>query len=229
MKQFEQALVTADHDAPDIGEIPGFEFHPICAADGWTKDPSALRRLSDPAIIQGMLREREAGTIIGGAKTSKTWIALAIAIAVSDGKPFLGRDTVKTRVLYLDYELKPGTLQGRVSKLSTQPPTGLQYQCFRGRSRGELPSPEDLERFIKKEGFGLVVIDSLYKTGWVKEENSNDSTPQDLAALQRLVDETGASLLVIDHTSKGGGADKSVVDAARGASAKGGFMTCYSF
>jgi hypothetical protein len=70
------------------------------------------------------------------------------------------------------------------------------------------------------------VVDSLYRTGWLAEENNNDSTPRDLAPLQDFTRRVPCSLLCVDHTAKGGGNDKSAVDAARGASAKGGFWDC---
>jgi RecA-family ATPase len=73
---------------------------------------------------------------------------------------------------------------------------------------------------IINNNYKFVVIDSLYRTGWLTEENSNDSTSKELGDLQGLAEETGAAIMLVDHTAKGGGKDKQVVDAARGASAK---------
>jgi hypothetical protein len=208
---------------PDIAEPikVAFPFQLVDAGDGWTKDPDKLSKFSDTPIIHGMLRRREVGSIVGAAKTSKTWFTLALAIAVAEGRPFLERETVKTRTLYLDYELKPGTLQKRISMLSSTRPTNFFYQCLRGQSL--TPTVEDLAECVKKNEIGLVVVDSLYRTGWLTEENDNIITSRELAHLQRLVAETDCSILTVDHTAKGGGAERSAVDAARGASSKGGF------
>lgn len=193
-------------------------------AETWTNDPMKISALSDPAIIEGLLREREVGSVIGAAKTAKTWFSLALALAVASGEDFLGLKTNRRKVLYLDYELKPGTFRKRMSMLSPEKPEGFFYQCLRGETR--LPTVAEIADLVEKKGFGLVVVDSLYRSGWIAEENNNDSTPRDLAPLQDFTRRVPCSLLCVDHTAKGGGNERSAVDAARGASAKGGFWDC---
>jgi hypothetical protein len=197
-----------------------FAWHISAGAAAWVP-ASGLAALSDPPIIEGLLREREAGCVVGAAKTSKTWFSLALALAVARGEDFLGMKTHARRVLYLDYELKPGTFRKRLSMISPDPPEGFFFQCLRGEKR--LPTVAEIADLAEREGLGLVVVDSLYRTGWLAEENNNDTTPRDLAPLQDFTRRVPASLLCVDHTGKGGGQDKSAVDAARGASAKGGF------
>jgi len=193
-------------------------------AAAWTNDAKELAALSDPPIIDGLLRQREVGSVVGAAKTAKTWFTLALALAVAKGEDFLGHKTTPCKVLYLDYELKPGTFRKRMSMLSITEPTGFDYQTLRGERR--LPTADDIAELVEREGYGLVVVDSLYRTGWLAEENNNDSTPRDLAPLQDFTRRVPCSLLCVDHTAKGGGNDRSAVDAARGASSKGGFWDC---
>jgi hypothetical protein len=208
--------------AEAAGEGPAtFAWCLTSGHDSWTRDTRVLASLSDPPIIDNLIREREVGSIVGASKTNKTWFALALALSVALGLPFLGLGTHRRRVLYLDYELKPGTFRKRLSMLAPEPPEGFFFQCLRGE--GRLPTIDEIADIVEREGFGLVVVDSLYRTGWLSEENNNDSTPRDLAPLQDFTRRVSASLLCVDHTAKGGGADKSAVDAARGASAKGGF------
>ena len=201
-----------------------FKWNITPGAESWTHDPLVISSLSDPSIIDGLLREREVGSIVGAAKTSKTWFALSLALKVATGEPFLGMETHRRKVLYLDYELKPATLRKRMSMLAADKPEGFFYQCLRGESR--LPTVAEIADLVEKEGFGLVVADSLYRTGWISEENNNDSTPRDMAPLQDFTRRVPCSLLCVDHTAKGGGNDRSAVDAARGASAKAGFWDC---
>jgi len=190
-------------------------------AEGWTNNPEEIANLSDAPIIEGLLREKEVATIVGAAKTAKTWFALALALKVAAGEQFLGMVTHRCRVLYLDFELKEGTFRKRMSMLSSEKPEGFFYQCLRGESR--LPTLEEIAALVETEKFGLVVIDSLYRTGWLSVENCNDSTGRELTKLQIFTARTGCSLLCVDHTAKGGGSERSAVDAARGASTKGGF------
>jgi len=189
--------------------------------NAWTGDPAEIANLSDPPIIEGLLREREVATVVGAAKTAKTWFSLALALSVASGDPFLGMTTHRRKLLYLDYELKEGTFRKRMSLLAPDRPEGFFFQCLRGKPR--LPTVEEIGDLVKAEGFGLVVIDSLYRTGWLTEENNNDSTGRELTKLQTFTAAVGCTLILVDHTAKGGGNERTAVDAARGASAKGGF------
>lgn len=125
-------------------------------------------------------------------------------------------------MLYLDFELKPKTLRKRMCMLSDQAPDNFHYLCLRGSERG--PEIEDIEGLIEREGYGLVIIDSLYRTTWIVEENSNDEIGRSLGKLQRITKRFPVSFVLVDHTAKGGGKDRSAVDASRGASAKAGFV-----
>lgn len=230
-------LITAGPEAlrayveaaePLVVEVPTeqnpaapFGWNITHAADTWTKDPGEIAALSDAPIIEGLLRQREVGCVVGAAKTAKTWLALNLGLTVARGTPFLGMKTHPCKVLYLDYELKEGTFRKRMSMLSSEKPDGFFYQCLRGAE--QLPSVDDIADLVESEGFGLVIVDSLYRTGWLAEENSNDAVARDLTPLQEFTSRVPCSLLCVDHTAKGGGNERSAVDAARGASAKGGF------
>jgi len=206
---------------PPPGSPAPFPWEIKLAETQWTADPRQIDLLSSPPLVDGLIREGDVGTLVGGAKTSKTWIALRLAICVAGGLPFIGRTTRATKALYLDYELKEGTFLKRLSMLARSAPKGLIYQTLRG---SRLPSLSEIAELIVSQGIGFLVLDSLYRTGLIREENSNDSTSQDLTALQGLAAQTGVSILVVDHTAKGAGNDRSAVDASRGASAKGGFF-----
>lgn len=201
--------------------LTSFVWNVTNGATTWTKNPQEIADMSDAPIIQGLLREREVASVVGAAKTSKTWFTLALALAVSEGEEFLGMETHKRKVLYIDYELKPGTFRKRMSLLSDSQPDGFFYQCLRGLTR--LPRVDEIADLVEREGFGLVIVDSLYRTGWLTEENNNDTSSRELTVLQTFTNRVGCSVVVVDHTAKGGGAERSAVDASRGASSKGGF------
>ena len=206
---------------PQPGHPSTFTFQPVNAGEVWTDDPEALAAKADPPIIDGLLREREVASVVGAAKLRKTWFTLELGLAVAAGREFIGRETEARKVLYLDYELKRGTFERRVAMLAGERPNGFFFQCLRGEPF--LPTVQEIQDYVAAEGFGLVIVDSLYRTGWLSEENGNDSTPRELSVLQRFTAESGCSLVVVDHTAKGGGEGKSAVDAARGASSKAGF------
>lgn len=207
---------------PPPGSVTEYQWQIESAAEIWTNDPAEIELFNEAPLLKGLLRKGDVSVVIGGAKTLKTWFALSMAISAAAGTNFLGHETYRAKVLYLDYELRHGTFRKRMCMLAPQKPDGLDIQLLRGKE--PLPTVEQLEDIIVQRGFELVFIDSLYRTGFIREENSNDSTSRDLTALQLLAERTGAAIVVIDHTAKGGGQDRSAVDAARGASAKGGFF-----
>ncbi|MEO5716247.1 MAG: AAA family ATPase [Luteolibacter sp.] len=200
----------------------GFTWDLQWGGDHWTNDAEVVVNLSDPPLIAGIMRKCEVGTVVGAAKTSKTWFTLRMALSVSEGAEFLGRRTFKAKTLYLDYELKLSSFKKRLCMLTDSKPDGFHFQCFRGCQ--DLPTVDQIADLIIEEGFELVIVDSLYRTGWLTEENSNDKTGRELSILQQLATRTNCTILVVDHTAKGGGNDRSAVDASRGASTKGGFF-----
>ena len=115
----------------------------VTGAPGWERVRQSfldvrIARDALPPIVDGLLRIAEVCTLVGPAKTSKTWFALALAVAVATGETFLGRETRTKKVLYLDYELKPSVFRKRLCMVAGSPPEGLVFQCFRGVMR--LPS-----------------------------------------------------------------------------------------
>lgn len=194
----------------------------LSGAQMWVPDGHAIRALDPPTIIEGMLRQGEVVTVIGGAKTNKTWFSMAMACAVASGNQFIGKEVTQAPVCYLDFELKLNMFRKRLSIVAPSPPESFDFQCLRGKQR--LPKIQELETLIINNKYKLLVIDSLYCTSWVSEENSNDHTSKDLRALQEIAETTDVAIVVVDHTAKGSGKDRAVVDAARGASAKAGFF-----
>ncbi|MDB4501513.1 helicase RepA family protein [Akkermansiaceae bacterium] len=212
---------------PKKTKVVPFAWRILHGSDVWLADAESIRALDAPTIIDGMLREGEVVSIIGGAKTYKTWFSLAMAYAVANGDSFIGKDVFNVPVCYLDYELKLNSFRKRLSIVAPSIPNNLDLQCLRGTKR--LPRIGEIKDLIINNNYKFVVIDSLYRTGWLTEENSNDSTSKELGDLQGLAEETGAAIMLVDHTAKGGGKDKQVVDAARGASAKAGFFDSMFF
>ena len=208
---------------PKKTKVEPFNWQMLSAKEMWIPDKDGIRALDAPTIIDGMLREGEVVSLIGGAKTYKTWIAIAMANAVASGTSFIGKEANKACVCYLDYELKLNCFRKRLSIVASSQPDNFNFQCIR-KEYIRLPTIRDLKDLIIMGNYKLLIIDSLYRTGWLSEENSNDNTSKELGALQGIAEETGAAIVIVDHTAKGGGKDKSVQDAARGASAKAGFF-----
>jgi hypothetical protein len=120
-------------------------------------------------LVKDIWTAQSHGIIGGEPKTSKTTLALALALAVASGKPFLGRYPVATQgpVLFVQEENAPWMMQDRLRKLAAY--SGLISDrdartrsarssdlAARGKVVVQLDFPKDVPiRFLNNFGFDL--------------------------------------------------------------------------
>jgi hypothetical protein len=162
-------------------------------------------------------------TILGGKrKIGKSWLALQIACAVATGGKVLGQDVDRARVLYLALEDNGRRLQDRMTK---QGWTRGAWADFRlGWDPLDAGGLVTLQNAIQNEDYKLVVIDTLSRaiSGRPDQMDVGDMTAI-LGNLQRLGQDQGAAIMVIDHHGKVTGqiGNEDPVDDVLGSSAKG--------
>jgi hypothetical protein len=157
------------------------------------------------------------GKIKAAGKT--TFITHAVA-CITEGRPFLGRPTRQTAVLYL-------TEQGRTSfkvalrragMLERDDVTVLLWQDVHGLDWADLVAQVVAE--AQRRRCGLIVVDTLPRFAGLKGDAENNAGAADEAmAPLMLAAATGPAVVVIRHERKAGG---EVGDAGRGSSAFGG-------
>lgn len=138
-----------------------------------------------------------------------------LGVSVSDGVEFLGLKTNPVRVWYLDFE--PGSQQKRHEAferlgwnernnnlvVTASPPVAGQPWAF-----------EWLEEQIVKEGFGLVIIDTLFKFCKIEQGNDYSSGLYGSAPLEGIVKRTKAHIQILHHSPKNGNPNNPSVSAA---------------
>lgn len=156
-------------------------------------------------VVPGYITE--GATILAGRpKIGKSWMALAIAIAVgSGGKIFGSVDCEQGDVLYLALEDNQRRLQRRMRKIMPfQPwPERLELRTTaRGLKEGGV---EDIETWLDAHSEArLVIIDTLAKVRGSQKENDS-AYRADYAALeeiQRVAIDRGVAVLLIHHVRK---------------------------
>lgn len=155
-----------------------------------------------PVIVDELL---PAGfSILAGApKRGKSWMALALAISVATGRPFLGRRTLKGKVLYLDLESGESRAKKRLSiLLPGEWPEDL-YITHRADMLGDngkllLQIEEWLD---KNPDTRLIIVDTIsrVKGGGRRSENAYETDTRIYGALQALAVARGIAILGIHH------------------------------
>jgi hypothetical protein len=178
-------------------------------------------------LIDGIWSDRAQGIIAGEPKTSKSTIALAMAIAVASGKPFLGEYRVKgdgQPVLFVDCETGDYTTQDRMRRIERRMglvdsddvvvgDDGMLTLSFAEESGIPLhvlcDKVIDLEQHM---GFlydavgridpTLLVLDPLYLILGTINENQTFSLRPVLNALSKLKNQVGCSVAIVHHYRK---------------------------
>jgi hypothetical protein len=180
----------APKDPDDLGECWG----------GWDK------QLEPPVyLLEGLIPEAKVVTFYAEGGSVKTWTALALAIAVATGKPWLGQYPVKKgKALYLDYEDGPYEFRRRVRMLNggeDAPDLGYLY------SGPQIDKPEfwlKLARNVERKGITLVVADSLGASMPGNADENTTGFAEGVKYAGRFT-ETGCTVNFVHHANKSGG------------------------
>jgi hypothetical protein len=146
-------------------------------------------------------------TIIAGKpKIGKSWMALDICIAIAAGRFCLGeRKPMQGDVLYAAMEDNPRRLQRRVDRLlspvSAQWPDRLTLaNSWRRLDKGGV---DDIRQWIESAGSPrLVVLDTLASVKPIRTQQGYTEDYESLAALHRLANDKGGSIILLHHTRK---------------------------
>ena len=165
-------------------------------------DIPSLRELDDTEIkwlVSGLIPRNSLVMVTAPPAGYKTWLALAIAGAVSTGADFLDRKTVQTPVLYLDRENPAAVIRQRLEILKLDDSSRLKiWGRWVPDSPPLLGDPRLVE--IAQKHKPLIVVDSLVRFHSA-EENNATTMGRISEHLKRLVD-AGATVLLLHHQGK---------------------------
>ena len=161
--------------------------------------------------------------LVGPAKSGKSLLAVHCAAAIASGRPFLGKPTIQSTVLYIDQENIPSRdVKPRLVNMGYQweeLEEHLIYSSYGDFADFNTPKgAKQLMQVIRDHDVQVVIIDTISRTVHGKE-NDNDTWNELHKHLERHLKNEGISLLRLDHTGKdtekgprGGGAKLGDVD-----------------
>ncbi len=147
-------------------------------------------------LVDKILPTASVGMFVAQPYVMKTWAAYSLGIAVSQGKPWLGKHaTKKGKVLVVDYEMGRTKVKKRLRMLGDDGSVGRIIKPGARLDNIELWSA------LFEERPALVIIDSLSAGNRANDENS----PQFVFPIDRASDMAnacGCSFIIIHHAVK---------------------------
>ena len=147
-------------------------------------------------LIPGVLPKAAVVLLSGREGSMKSYLALHMACAVAAGKSWLGKQTKRGAVLYLDGENPVAEISKRVGEFG--PDHNLRICSV---MRGNYPeSLHDSDLQHDSRLYDLIVIDTLRRHMGDLKENNSDDMARITADLKRLKQDR-ATVLVLHHAS----------------------------
>jgi len=175
------------------------QFQVISAAELQDKTFPPIKWLVEDLIPEGLT------LFCGKPKLGKSWAALDLACAVSDGSQFLGFPCEEGDVLYLALEDNERRLQDRLIKIRGGENWSPRLSLATWSPRINEGGAEAIENWIAKViEPRLVIIDTLATVKPIKASGSSDyqADYSALRDLHRIASESRIAVLVVHHLRK---------------------------
>ena len=173
-----------------------------------------------PELISGILRQGHKMLLVSSSKAGKTFALIELAVAIAEGRRWIGFRCKQGRVLYLNMELDEASFDDRVIKvykaldIENMHLENIDIVHLRGRiERLEQLIPQ-ITRTLKSKEYAAVILDPTYKLG-IGDENAAEQVTMFCNAIDKIAN-AGASVIYAHHHSKGSQGSKSSMDRASG-------------
>lgn len=205
-QEWKEWIESVNDDLPDFEDM----------SDSWENMPELA-----PPLIENVLRQGHKMLLAGPSKAGKSFALIELAIAIAEGKKWLGWQCAKGKVLYVNLELDKASCLHRVKDVYSAlniPPANL-HNLMIWNLRGQTKPMDKLAPSLiwraKREGFLTVIIDPIYKviTG---DENSADQMAHFCNQFDKVCTALGCAVIYCHHHSKGSQGGKRSMDRASG-------------
>jgi predicted ATP-dependent serine protease len=148
-------------------------------------------------VVDGMLPVAGSGIFHSKPKDGKTTISRQLAVNVSQGRPFLGRNTLQGAVLYLALEEKLSEVAKHFKLLGAEEtdPIYVITDC-RGHNLSAI------QQIIAEKKPVLMIVDTLAKFVDLRKSSEYGAVNDSVRPLHELARDSGTHVLCIHHSKK---------------------------
>ena len=193
-----EAELARDPDAPDP---PPLKM--LTASDALRPRPPIFW------LLDGLLAPGAISLWYGDGGSKKTYAMLDLAVCVATGAEWLGMQTRRCPVLFIDEESGEDRFSRRLGEVLRGHEAGEATPIFGVCLRGfNLREPADLgllDWAIRQVNAGLVVVDALVDVLGGADENSAGETQPIFQNLRGIADRHRCHIALIHHANKSGG------------------------
>lgn len=193
-------------------DLPDFES----LADVWDDLPP----LAEP-LVDGVLRKGHKMMIAAASKTGKSYLAMALCVAIAEGGDWLGFKCARGHVVYANLELDRASCLHRFADVyrayGVEPANvgAIDVWNLRGHATAMDRLVPSLVRRALKVRPAAIVLDPIYKVG-MGDENSAEAVARFCNQLDAVAEAVGCSIVYVHHHSKGSQGSKASMDRASG-------------
>jgi hypothetical protein len=168
----------------------------------------AMEQEYDPHewLVGGMVPRLTGYTMLNSKpKVGKSTFARALAVAVSNGDPFLGRPTAQVPTMYVSFPFEGDERENAIQlkKLGKDAPN-LWISGTWERSVSREHVVQTLVHYAKEVKPGLIIIDTVMKLLRMKDVKDYAEVQDVLSPLYHVLEPYGCHFLFLHHEKKGG-------------------------
>lgn len=171
-------------------------------------DLLAMPDVPMPFLVEDFLYRGNLSVLSARPKVGKSTLARHLATQISQGKDFLGRKTIQSKVLYLALEEHPNNVIADFRIMGGESPASIRLA---GPPKDRSDLIEQIRRLVAHETPDLVIIDTMIHIINVRDLNDYTEVMKSLAPLLEIARGSNAHIVLIHHSGKGGGGSRAVL------------------
>jgi hypothetical protein len=198
MEKFNLAeKLLEEYGQTNVGKEGREKFDILLSLESW----NSIRALDITIewIVDRLIPKDSITLLFGKGGIGKTWLSMDMARSIASGTPFLGLGTVKTPVIFVDFENPLAVLNIRTQKLGEADGVFF-WRANNDRVKAPKLDKKEYELYKQLPEGAILIFDTL-RASQDRDENKSDEMGLIMGRLKELRD-MGFTIILLHHTAK---------------------------